>query len=360
MVKTVSVESFLSFGHLKQFGLEPINVLIGPNGSGKSNFVEIFAFMRESPADVLKSLVQSGGFRDFVRKPTLDPQALFKATIELTDRVEHNLVIERSPTDGLRIFAEQIRRGENGWREFPEEFDLESWDRKKSALAQFRDPQRFPGIQRLLKFYDSLAIYRRWTFGPDSLTRDRVSLDQRSDALAEDGSNLGLVLQKLWTSGSEELIRARLAEFLPDVVEPHFGHDPTWLEWGLRMQSGSVISARRLSDGTLRWLTLLCICLNPAPPELVCIEEPELGLHPDMMRTLAELLQDASTRGQVIVTSHSQGLVAAFSDRPEAIVVCEMHEGKTSMRRLQPSAILDDYEDLAMAWASGAIGGNRW
>jgi predicted ATPase len=120
--------------------------------------------------------------------------------------------------------------------------------------------------------------------------------------------------------------------------------------------------ATRLSDGTLRWLMLLIVLLDPTPPPVICIEEPELGLHPDMIPTLADLLRDASTRTQLIVTTHSQSLVSEFSDDPESVCVCEKIDGATKVRRLSKERLavwLDDYS-LGHLWASGEIGGNRW
>ncbi len=77
----------------------------------------------------------------------------------------------------------------------------------------------------------------------------------------------------------------------------------------LQEQGNFSVSAARLYDGTLRWLALLTILLHPSPPPLVCIEEPELGLHPDIIRPLADLLLQASKRMQLIVTTHSDALV---------------------------------------------------
>ena len=127
-------------------------------------------------------------------------------------------------------------------------------------------------------------------------------------------------------------------------------------------ERGYSIPATRLSDGTLRWLCLLAILLHPSPPPLVCLEEPELGFHPDMIPTLATLLRDASERMQLIVTTHSDTLVDALSDVPEAIVVCEKEEGATTMKRLSRGDLavwLDKYS-LGQLWSKGHIGGNRW
>lgn len=94
------------------------------------------------------------------------------------------------------------------------------------------------------------------------------------------------------------------------------------------------IPASRLSDGTLRYLSLLAVLLHPEPPPLTCIEEPELGLHPDLLPTLADLMIAASERSQLVVTTHSDVLVDALTDRPESVIVCEKQDGLTEMRRL--------------------------
>jgi len=94
-----------------------------------------------------------------------------------------------------------------------------------------------------------------------------------------------------------------------------------------------------LSDGTARWLALLAILLNPDPPPLVAIEEPELGLHPDMMRDLSKLLIEASARTQVIITTHSTQLIEEFTDTPEAVIVCEKENGASTFERLSAQGL---------------------
>jgi predicted ATPase len=124
-----------------------------------------------------------------------------------------------------------------------------------------------------------------------------------------------------------------------------------------------IFPASRLSDGTLRYLCLLAILCDPEPPRLVCIEEPELGLHPDMLPKIADLLVAASDRTQLVVTTHSDLLVDAMTERPEAVVVVEKHEGKTRARRLQATdelkVWLQKYR-LGELWMRGDIGGTRW
>jgi predicted ATPase len=122
------------------------------------------------------------------------------------------------------------------------------------------------------------------------------------------------------------------------------------------------IPATRLSDGTLRYLCLLAILCHPTPPPLICIEEPELGLHPDIVPHLATLLRDASTRTQLIVTTHSDILVDALTDSHDAVIVCEKHDGATRLARLDAEKLrpwLEKYR-LGELWTRGEIGGTRW
>jgi predicted ATPase len=102
--------------------------------------------------------------------------------------------------------------------------------------------------------------------------------------------------------------------------------------------------------------------LHPTPPPLICIEEPEAGLHPDILPTIAELLVDASQRTQLIVTTHSETLISALGDYPEAVIVCERDERGTRLERLEREPLLDWLAkySLGKMWRMGQIGGNRY
>ena len=159
--------------------------------------------------------------------------------------------------------------------------------------------------------------------------------------------------------------RAQLREHLADLYEgiSDFGlyFDPSTVQVFFTEGDFS-IPASRLSDGSLRYLFLLAILLDPEPPQFLGVEEPELGLHPDMIPKLADLLVDASNRCQLLVTTHSDILIDALSDRPESVVVCEKRDGQTSMRRLDRSDLtrwLKRYS-LGQLWTKGKLGGVRW
>ena len=122
----------------------------------------------------------------------------------------------------------------------------------------------------------------------------------------------------------------------------------------------SPIPATRLSDGTIRFMAILATLLAPHPPPLVCIEEPELGLHPDAVALIGELLIQASDRMQLVVTTHSESIVSALTSAPDAVVACERPGEATELRRLDPDKLtswLDDYS-LGDLWIMGELGAN--
>jgi predicted ATPase len=233
----------------------------------------------------------------------------------------------------------------------------------ESILSQRKDPDQYPELSYLADVYAKVRLYREWSFGRSSIFRSPQSADLPSDRLEEDFSNLGLFLNHL---RGVPKAKNRIVEHLRDLYD---GLD----DFDVRIKGGTVevfltegdfvIPASRLSDGTLRYLCLLAILCDPMPPSLVCIEEPELGLHPDMLPKIADLLIEASTRTQLVITTHSDSLVDAMSERPESVVVVEKHDGQTQTRRLENDAELQEWLQkyrLGQLWIRGEIGGTRW
>jgi predicted ATPase len=233
----------------------------------------------------------------------------------------------------------------------------------ESILSQRKDPDQYPELAYLADVYGGVRLYREWSFGRSSVFRSPQAADLPSDLLEEDFSNLGLFLNYL--RGAPKAKNAIIGH-LRDLYE---GLD----DFDVRIKGGTVevfltehdfiIPASRLSDGTLRYLCLLAILCDPEPPALICIEEPELGLHPDMLPKVADLLVTASERTQLIVTTHSDILVDAMTEVPESVVVVEKHHGQTEARRLEATHELQQWLEkyrLGQLWTRGEIGGTRW
>ena len=112
----------------------------------------------------------------------------------------------------------------------------------------------------------------------------------------------------------------------------------------------------------VKWQGLLAILLDPNPPPLICIDEPEVGLHPDAIALVGKAIQDAESRTQLIIATHSEALVNRFSDRPEAVIVCEKEANNATTLKRQSSQELSTWlEDYTLGdlWHRGVIGGNR-
>jgi predicted ATPase len=231
------------------------------------------------------------------------------------------------------------------------------------VFSQFRDPINQRALAYVGDQLGKVSFFRGWPMGRNNILRKSQDVNLPDDFLLESGSNLGLILNDLQNRLTTKRLILEKLRLLDEGIE-----DVTTKVQGGTIQIffherglGTPIPTARLSDGTLHYLCLLTVLLHPDPPPLICIEEPELGLHPDVIPTIAELLLDASKRTQLIVTTHSEALVSALSEVPEAIVVCERREEGTQLRRLEPEKLkewLERYR-LGELWAMGEIGGNR-
>jgi predicted ATPase len=229
-------------------------------------------------------------------------------------------------------------------------------------LAQLRDPKNYPEITFLAESYEKIRIYREWAFGRNTVFREPQKADMRNDRLEEDFSNLGLFLNRLRQTPKA---KAAILDGLRDLYDGLTDFDVSIVGGSVQVfftEGDFTIPATRLSDGSLRYLCLLAILCDPEPPPLICIEEPELGLHPDILPKLADHLVAASSRTQLVVTTHSDILVDAMTERPDAVVVCEKHEGKTEMRWLKRDELVEWLKKyrLGQLWTKGQLGGRRW
>jgi predicted ATPase len=213
------------------------------------------------------------------------------------------------------------------------------------------------------ELFNNIQIFREWGFGRSSVLRAPQPANLPTDVLLPQLVNLGLVLNELeqgrmWVRFNE-LMHRFLPRFTRLTTKVSGGSVQIFLhEDGL----GVPVPATRLSDGTLRFLCLLAILLNAQSSPLICIEEPELGLHPDAMSILAELLVEASEQTQIIVTTHSDALVSAFTERTDSVLVCDYQENGTELQRLESEKLahwLKDYR-LGDLWRTGKLGGNLW
>jgi len=387
LIKKIRLTNILSFGSGgESIELGNLNVVIGPNGSGKSNLIEAVSLLQAAPRDISIPVRKGGGVYDWLWKGSKDtPVAGIEAIIqppqsgskdlrywlsfteagqrfELVDEKLENSSPDSGEAEPYFFYRYQHGRPVINVREEERRLIREDVDPQQSILAQRKDPDQYPELTWLGEQFGRIRIYREWSFGRKAELRLPQPADAPNDFLGEDCLNLGLVLNQL---RRKPAVKKHILKYLADFYEGVDDFDIS-AEGGtvqLFLQEGDyAIPATRLSDGTIRYICLLAILCHPSPPPLICIEEPELGIHTDILPLLAALLKEASMRTQLIVTTHSDVLVDELTDMPDSVLVCEKEDGGTTMRRLDSNQLkswLGKY-GLGELWRKGEIGGTRW
>jgi predicted ATPase len=400
-LRTIKAQNILSFGpDSPELELQSLNVLIGPNGAGKSNLIETIALLQAAPGNLLEPIRTGGGIGEWLWKggdsvpfAQIDvtvsyPQSLFD--MPLRHRLVFAVVGQRA-----ELFDEAVENAHPGLPREQEVYFYYRYQRghpvldvkvpnappggdrvrrvlrredlplDQSVLSQRKDPDQYPEVTYLGNEYARIRLFREWNLGRNTQARRPQPTDLQSEFLREDAANIALVLNDLEHRSN---LRKSLVEKLKNADESIEDFSTRVLGGTIQLflhYSGlkSPVPATRLSDGTIRYLCLLAVLCHPAPPPLVCLEEPELGLHPDLLPGLADLLVEASHRMQLIVTTHSDTLVDGLTKVPEAVIVCEKRNGATQMSRRTTAELTkwlkEDY-GLGQLWRSGEIGGNRW
>lgn len=391
LIKSLQLANLLSYGpDHPPIELRPLNVLVGANGSGKSNFLEAISLLQAAPDQITRPVRDGGGIHDWLHQTAGQtgawPDAWVEAVIANTQgtnhfryRVAFNETAGRFQIQDEFLEYEKTQPGKaqpyffyrwNGGHPVlnakgmgERGLQRDSIQPDLSILAQKRDADIYPELTWVARQLDSIRQYRDWTFGRYATPRLAQKTDAPNDRLEPDCSNLGLMLNRLRMNGAaRRKLIAALRQVYEGIEDVDVSIQGGTVQVFLLEANGCAIPATRLSDGTLRYLALLTVLCDPDPPPLVTIEEPELGLHPDMLPVVADLLTDASERTQLIVTTHAPGLVDALTDQPECILVCERGETGTTIDRLDAEQLqpwLEKYR-LGQLWTSGQLGGNRW
>ena len=383
LLNSIGLKNILSFKDEK-LSLQSLNVLIGPNAAGKSNLIDVIGLLHAAPGDLNAAILRGGGAPAWIRKSEDGSSRV--AGIECgfqlgSDALAYSLefsaanrafLIEREtlasdPKRAAGLYFERSAAGvklkkhaQNGGRAGPTA-DIAS---SVSVFSAIRDPLDRTPITRLGAELGRIRIYRTFDTGPTAQTRTGALTSLPKEFLDDSGYNLAVVLQEMSYDGSIEHVNRYLRRLADQFEDVRVALDSGVARVAIKEKGIELpIPAARLSDGTLKFLCLTTVLLHSNPPPLICIEEPELGLHPDAMQLVAELLWDAAKRSQLIVTTHSEALIDALSGQPEAVVVCERDfDNATSFRRLAQADLsrwLERYR-LGELWRKGEIGGNRW
>lgn len=395
-LKSLKLTNFLSYGESDEWiDLHPINVIVGRNGVGKSNFLEAIGFIRSTTGlsesnNLLATIGRGGGVQNWIWKGTrkssqVSLDAIFGEPITESSEIS-NIRYSISFIDAanwFNIINERIEKcsEDKEFGNFIPYYSIENGhgvlrsggaiggtetpmniSQLESILSKRTIPPQHQEVLKLINEISKILIYNNWTFGYNSPPKLFQNANALYHCLDSDSANLALVLNKIRrTPEFNEKFFYYLKKLYDEIVD----YDVRVIEGMIQVlihEKSGIVPATQLSDGTLRYMCLLAVLCDPEPRPLVCIEEPELGLHPDIIPYFADLLNDASERTQLIVTTHSDFLVDALTDQPEAVLVAERDEEGTHLNRLDSHELkrwLEAYR-LGDLWISGQIGGKRW
>jgi predicted ATPase len=359
-LERIKIEGFKSISSIE---VKPggVNIVIGSNGSGKSNFIGVFSFLRAIREGRLQEYVaKAGGAERLLHYGSKTTKKLHIFLSFQDDVNQYRIDLQPTNTDEL------VPQEESGlyWekKNYPRPMEVEiSPQGKEAGISSLK-------LDDLLKYVgDHLDRWRVHHFhdtGADSPIKKTVDMkDNRW--LREDGSNLAAFLYFLREkhTASYELIRDTVrgvAPFFNDfVLAPQkLNPDKIRLEWRHK-GTDAYFDVSSFSDGTLRFIALTTLFLQPETyrPSVILVDEPELGLHPYAITSLASMIKQASVKTQVIASTQSPLLLDHF--QPEDVLVADRVKGSTQLTRLDSNRLaawLEEYS-LGQLWEKNEIGG---
>ncbi len=357
MIQRVDIKGYKSIKE-HSLTLTPINILIGGNGIGKSNFISIFGLINSLYERRLQSYIMEKGGAD----------ALLYMGRKVTDRICIDLCFGKKE-EPINRFIVNLKIAENGLYIDTLDTAFNShgiWYQQQYEQnvveSSFRD-YNWGQAYFVKDLIEGLKIYHFHDTGSQSPMKRMCSLDDNY-GLKRDGSNIAAFLYYLQQKHPKHFYRI---ERTVGAVSPFFDRfdlkpnrlkeELIQLEWKQKGADDTYFNAYQLSDGTLRFICLATLLLQPEPPQAIIIDEPELGLHPMAINKLAALIKSISHQTQVIITTQSVTLVDNFD--PEDIVVVDQSQYTTTFKRMSSDELsiwLEDYS-LGEIWEKNIIGG---
>lgn len=364
-LRRVGIKGYRS---IKEVDLElrPLNVLIGSNGAGKSNFVSFFKLLNELTAGQLQHYVGTSGRAQSVLHygPKVTPQLDTRLEFEYeSGRIVYTARLLHAVGDTLVLGKETlaVQRPEGTGLEevsFPGVYDVD-----EILFGQVAEPGN-PTAEDIRRLLAGCRVYHFHDTSPTARVRQFGYLHDNHQLLP-DAANLAAMLyvyRERHTVVYHRIVaavRKIVPEFDDFDLEPsRLNSNDILLNWRKRGRD-YLFGPHQISDGSLRAMALCTLLLQPEDdlPEVVILDEPELGLHPHALELVAGLVRAASERTQVIVATQSQTFLNFFE--PAEIVTVETRDGASVFRRLDAEELKDWLDDYTVGelWQRNVLGG---
>lgn len=361
MIERLEIKNFKSIREAS-IDLKKLNILIGANGAGKSNLISFFEMTRHLLEQRLGAyMLRHGGIDSMLYRGRKVSDSI-SALIDFSDK--NAFAFKLVPTAGQKAYIEYTRNYINNislkGKKYEEEWNRNDWDSNvEESSILFTSKWESTYIRDFLR---NFTVYH---FHDTSLSSPMRQPSRTGDneTLRNDGSNLAAFLYRLKKDDEHSF---RLIEGTVRSIAPYFKcfrlspdkHMEGFvsLEWEEK-DSDMYLDANNFSDGTLRFIALATLLLQPNPPQTIIIDEPELGLHPASINKLGALIKRAAHKAQLIVATQSVSIVDCFE--PEDIIVVDRKNGQSTFQRLDNescAAWISDYS-LGEIWEKNVIGG---
>lgn len=356
MINRIEIHNFKSI-RVMNMELKPINILIGANGAGKSNFIGFFKLLQNMYQRNLQNYVADEAGADNVLYFGLKTSDFLSGLVEFegTNRYYFNLSPNQEGYLYIKHEATQFHHGygQQGWD------DVELEAAKSESVLKHKDHGRY---KHLKSYMNSLKVFHFHDTSKTSKIKQACQITD-NQFLREDGSNLAAYLYTLQQTHPKDFKRIEMLvrsvapyferfDLKPDRINP----DMIRLEWNEK-GSDAHFTAKHLSDGSLRFIALATLLLQPEAPQVIIIDEPELGLHPFAINKLAGLIKKASATTQIIISTQSVNLVDNFE--PEDIVTVDRANGQSEFNRQSSDTLKDWLTEYSISdlWNKNVIGG---
>jgi len=347
------------FRSIKELNLDlaPLNVLIGANGAGKSNFISFFKFMNKLLEKELQLHVRTklnGANRTlyFGRKTTN------QLKIELHFRPNSYCATLVPTNEDSLVFANEEAQFHGDQYNYLGGTKVRSLNTAGSLESGLPKPGRASPSQYVATYLQDWKVYHFHDTSDTAMVKSAYSIHENQRLLPQ-GENLAAFLYDIReTDNYQRIVQTiqRVAPFFHDFVFQPEANDLIRLRWKHK-GSEDYFDANMLSDGTLRFICMTTLLLQPNLPTMILLDEPELGLHPFAMQLLAAMMRSVSQHTQIIASTQSVTLANQFGWQD--IVVVDQINNASHFRRLQETEVahwLDHYK-LGEVWEMNALGG---
>ena len=411
MIARIILENFFSFGEPVSVELNPdINVLVGINGSGKSNFLKAIFLLSESitgegfekvflkdwggfrnvrnftdndedkpirltftfDKEAINEAVNYQGFQfpfDPVYQLTINPIGstayYLKESIFYIDSIlQMQVPLKLMEMENATGFITITQNGENTVQNYTQGNTPIGFKTTEPVLRQISEPDRFALIFTLKRAIETMAFYNPFDTTPNSPVR-QLTNNGTEEKLLSNAGNLMPILNRI--KNHYAIDYDKIEEYVRKI-NPHFkdiGFDLVGSKFFMVLREqflAKSIPIDNISGGTLQYLCLLAICFNPKRGSIICLDEPEIGLHPDMIHSIAEAFKAAS-RGntQFIIATHSPLFLNDFE--LDDILIFEKNNQNQSIVSEKSADDFENWNDNYLSgqlWLRGLIGGKRW